>query len=57
MNRSRDQYGYDRLISKIMMFSALPVSEMIENIMEDVRNFTQGHPFEDDITILAFKKL
>lgn len=57
MNRSRDQYGYDRLISKIMMFSSLPVSEMIENIMEDVKDFTQGHPFEDDITVLAFKKL
>jgi len=57
MNRTRDQYGYDRLISKIMMFSSLPVSEMIENIMEDVKDFTQGHPFEDDITILAFKKL
>ncbi|PLX68120.1 MAG: diguanylate cyclase [Denitrovibrio sp.] len=57
MSRSREQYGYDRLISKIMMFSSLPVSEMIENIMEDVVDFTQGHPFEDDITILAFKKL
>ncbi len=57
MNRNREQYGYDQLISKIMMFSALPVSEMIDNIMEDVRAFTQGHPFEDDITILAFKKL
>ncbi len=57
MNRSREQYGYDRLISKIMMFSSLPVSEMINNIMEDVVDFTQGHPFEDDITVLAFKKL
>ena len=57
MNRTRDQYGYDQLISKIMMFSSLPVSEMVDNIMEDVRNFTQGHPFEDDITILAYKKL
>jgi len=57
MNRERDQYGYDQLISKIMMFSSLPVSQMVDNIMEDVRNFTQGHPFEDDITILAFKKL
>ena len=57
MNRSREQYNYDRLISKIMMFSSLPVSEMIDNIMEDVEDFTQGHPFEDDITILAFKKL
>lgn len=57
MNPEREQYGYDQLISKIMMFSSLPVSEMIDNIMEDVRAFTRGHPFEDDITILAFKKL
>jgi sigma-B regulation protein RsbU (phosphoserine phosphatase) len=53
MNGQRDQYGYDRLISKIMMFSELPVSEMIRNIMDDVKLFADGIPFEDDITILA----
>jgi len=57
MNAEREQYGYDRLISKIMMFSELPVPEMISNIMDDVKSFTKGIPFEDDITILAFKKL
>ena len=56
MNADREQYGYDRLISKIMMFSELPVSEMIKNIMDDVKVFANGIPFEDDITILAFKK-
>lgn len=57
MNPEREQYGYDRLISKIMMFAELPVSEMIENIMDDVKQFTEGKPFEDDITILAVKML
>jgi sigma-B regulation protein RsbU (phosphoserine phosphatase) len=57
MNAEREQYGYDRLISKIMMFSELSVSEMIVNIMDDVKHFAGGVPFEDDITILAFKML
>lgn len=57
MNGQREQYGYDRLISKIMMFSELSVSEMIRNIMDDVKLFADGVPFEDDITILAFKKI
>lgn len=56
MNGQREQYGYDRLISKIMMFSEMPVKEMIENIVEDVKLFADGVPFEDDITIFAFKK-
>lgn len=57
MNSKREQYGYDRLVSKLMMFSSYPCSQIIDEIMEDVKDFTDGCPFEDDITMLAIKKL
>ncbi len=56
MNGSREQYGYDRLVSKLMMFSDYPAERLVKEIMEDVRDFTAGAPFEDDITILVIKR-
>lgn len=57
MNPKREQYGYDRLVSKLMMFGDYPCSRIIEEILSDVKDFTRGAPFEDDITILAIKKI
>lgn len=56
MNAKREQYGYDRLVSKLMMFSSYNCTRIIDEIMADVKDFTDGCPFEDDITILAIKK-
>ncbi len=55
MNENREQYGYDRLISKLMMFSKYSCSKMMEEIMSDVRSFADDN-FEDDITMLIVKK-
>ena len=57
MNGKREQYGYDRLVSKLMMFSGYSCSRIIDEIMADVRDFVDGNNFEDDITILAIKKV
>lgn len=56
MNKEREQYGYDRLVSKIMMFSEYDPDYIVKEVMEDVKDFTEGHPFEDDITILVIKR-
>ena len=56
MNPKREQYGYDRLMSKLMMFNNYPCKRIIDEIMEDVKSFTEGTPFEDDITIFAIKR-
>ena len=56
MNGNREQYGYDRLVSKLMMFSNYPADRIIQEVMDDVRDFAAGAPFEDDITILVIKK-
>ena len=56
MNKNDEQYGYDRLISKIIMFHQEKCSDIIKHIMEDVKEFTDGRPFADDITIFIIKK-
>ena len=56
MNNQREQYGYDRLVSKLMMFNDYPAERLIKEVMEDVKDFTAGAPFEDDITILVSKR-
>jgi sigma-B regulation protein RsbU (phosphoserine phosphatase) len=56
MNKSDEQYGYDRLISKIIMFHQEKCSDIIKYIMDDVKEFTEGRPFADDITIFVIKK-
>ncbi|MDR2401249.1 MAG: serine/threonine-protein phosphatase [Deferribacteraceae bacterium] len=57
MNAEREQYGLDRVISRLIMYSDTDCSRIIEEIMDDVRGFTGGKPFEDDVTIFVVKKL
>ncbi|MGA1847015.1 SpoIIE family protein phosphatase [Deferribacter abyssi] len=56
MNKNDEQYGYDRLINKIIMFHNEKCDDIIKYIMEDVKEFAEGRPFEDDITIFIIKK-
>jgi len=41
MNPDNELYGYDNLISKIIMFHGLSCNEMIDQIMEDVKSFAE----------------
>lgn len=56
MNKESEQYGYDRLISKIIMFHNEKCSDIIDYVMKDVKEFTDGRPFDDDITLFLIKK-
>jgi sigma-B regulation protein RsbU (phosphoserine phosphatase) len=56
MNKSDEQYGYDRLITKLIMFQNEKCSDIINYIMKDVKEFTEGKVFDDDITIFVVKK-
>lgn len=56
MDRNNEQYGYDRLISKLIMFQNEKCSVIIDNIMTDLNEFVAGKPFDDDITMLVIKK-
>ncbi len=56
INKDNEQYGYDRLLSKIIMYSSLSPKLMIDEIMQDVKEFTNLESYRDDITIVAIKK-
>ena len=56
INKHDEQYGYDRLLSKIIMYSSLRPQDMINEIMQDVKDFTSLESYRDDITIVAMKK-
>ncbi len=55
MDDKREQYGYDRLISKLMMFSNYSCERIIDEIMTDVKSFADNK-FEDDVTIFVIKR-
>jgi sigma-B regulation protein RsbU (phosphoserine phosphatase) len=56
MNAKREQYGLDRVISRLMMYNTSSCERIITEIMADVRSFVMNLPFEDDVTILVVKK-
>ncbi len=56
IDKDNKQYGYDRLLSKIIMYSSLRPQAMIDEIMQDVKDFTNLESYRDDITIVAIKK-
>ncbi len=56
MNARRDQYGEDRLINIIKANGHLAPDKFIDALETDVKNFTAGHPQNDDITVVAVKE-
>lgn len=56
MNSERQQYGLDRVISRIIMYHDRSSEQIIAEIMDDVGSFTDNSPFDDDVTILMVKK-
>ncbi|MBN1903034.1 SpoIIE family protein phosphatase [Candidatus Sumerlaeota bacterium] len=55
MNQASQEYGQSRLIDIVGKSRNGKAEGVIDAIMEDIKNFTQGIPQNDDITIIAFK--
>jgi sigma-B regulation protein RsbU (phosphoserine phosphatase) len=55
-NRSDKFYGIDRLISKLILFNEMNPQEIVSHILEDVKEFSEGRPYFDDLTMLIIKK-
>jgi len=51
------QFGQDRLNAAVQRASALPASEIIERVVDEVNEFSQGQPQFDDITLMIVKVL
>lgn len=56
MNPRKEQYGMDRVISHLIMYSEYGCETIVNEIMDDVKRFAENTPFDDDITILVVKK-
>ncbi|MBC7450850.1 MAG: SpoIIE family protein phosphatase [Cytophagales bacterium] len=54
-NPARDEYGYERLKEIGLESIDLSSRQMIDNIIEDVQQFTGSAQFEDDCTVLVLK--
>jgi sigma-B regulation protein RsbU (phosphoserine phosphatase) len=48
-------YGEERLQSCLKRNRHLPVTDIIEAVMKDVKDFSDGAPPRDDISLLCFK--
>ena len=52
---NKDQYGEERLLSLVNNINKNSVMQITEDILTDVRKFTDGAEQNDDITIMTVK--
>jgi sigma-B regulation protein RsbU (phosphoserine phosphatase) len=50
-------YDPGRLVESIHRHASEPVKEMVENLHRDIRSFSGGTELQDDVTILALRRL
>ncbi len=55
MNGEKEEYEEDRFCKAIKRFGHLPLNELLEALVNDVKEFTNNLPQEDDISLLAMK--
>jgi serine phosphatase RsbU (regulator of sigma subunit)/anti-sigma regulatory factor (Ser/Thr protein kinase) len=56
MNGRREIFGEQRFMECIKKNGRLPSSEFIQNLDNEIKEFTQGYPQNDDITIVVIKE-
>ena len=56
MNGKREQYGEKRFVEAIKRYGKLTSKEFIESFDRELKEFTQGYPQNDDITIVIIKE-
>lgn len=56
MNGKRELYGEKRFVECIKKYGTLTANEFIANLDREIKEFTQGYPQNDDITIVAIKE-
>lgn len=56
MNPARDLFSEERFLESIRKLAHHDAKQFIESMKEDILNFTQGAPQNDDITMVAIKE-
>ncbi len=54
-NDDHEQFGEDRLREAINHARELTVGQSVEHVMNVIRDFCGDHPFDDDMSIIAFE--
>ena len=54
-NENLEEYGEDRLLQRVRELQGESVGLIIEQILDDVQNFLDGCPSQDDITVLGIE--
>ncbi len=55
MNKNEEEYGQERIINYLMDKRAWDTNQIIEGILNDVRQFDPTYPPQDDTTIIVLK--
>ncbi len=56
-DEARNEYGQQRLLDFVLAHKDDPPEQLLENVIQDIENFSRGFPQHDDITLLAFEVL
>src|SRR5207245_10867226 len=51
-----DEFGLDRLVAALRRRSKMPPAEMLDEILAEVRAFSQQKEFEDDVCLVAVER-
>ena len=56
-NKIKEQYGLDRLISFLRQNKDDPLKKLLNELIDNSRDFSNDVPIEDDVTMLGFRYL
>ena len=56
LNHEKENYGFKRLMSLIESKNKSNPSDMVGEILKDVKLFSEGFPQYDDLTLFAIQK-
>ena len=51
------EFGVERLSQSVRASATESASAIVRRVIEDVRNFAGSHPQQDDITLIAIRKI
>jgi phosphoserine phosphatase RsbU/P len=54
---NNDEYGVDRVTRMVRQQATRPPAELIASCLDDLRGFVDGAPPQDDLTLLALRRL
>ena len=57
LNTEGDEFGLERTIEAVRASVTDGAQAIVKRVIDDVRNFTGSNPQNDDITLIAIRKI